>query len=242
MPLALAISPHLDDAVFSCGGTLAMLARRNWTVVMATVFTASVANPSSFALSCQTDKGISADLDYMAMRRAEDMEAAAALGISAPLWLPFCEAPHRGYCSVSDLFGSVRSDDQLPLCAAIADVIHRFRPSLVLGPLAIGGHVDHVVVRNALQNLSTQRIWLWHDFPYCLRHRNSKKSSNARAARRLALDVAARRQKQQACARYASQLGFQFGGLDGLDAALHSTGWVEYFHYNKAAGGIAAGT
>ena len=28
----LAVSPHLDDAAFSCGGTLARLARAGWEV------------------------------------------------------------------------------------------------------------------------------------------------------------------------------------------------------------------
>ena len=72
MPLALALSPHLDDAAFSCGGTLAALAAEGWDVVVATLFAASVEAPTGFALACQTDKGLPADADYMAIRRAEE--------------------------------------------------------------------------------------------------------------------------------------------------------------------------
>ena len=92
----LAVSPHLDDAAFSAGGTLARLAARGWQVVMATVFTASVPNPRGFALACQTDKGLAPEIDYMALRRNEDRAAAGALGIEEPVHLPFREAPHRG--------------------------------------------------------------------------------------------------------------------------------------------------
>ena len=60
MPLALALSPHLDDAAFSCGGTLAALAAEGWEVAVATLFTASVEAPTGFALACQTDKGLPA--------------------------------------------------------------------------------------------------------------------------------------------------------------------------------------
>src|SRR5215212_4481765 len=82
-PLAVAVSPHLDDAVFSAGGTLAALAAAGWRVRVVTCFTASVADPSPFALSTQLDKGLPADVDYMALRRAEDTAALTHLGVEA---------------------------------------------------------------------------------------------------------------------------------------------------------------
>ena len=93
---ALLVSPHLDDAAFSCGGLAAMLARAGWRVVIATLFTRSVHPATGFALACQRDKGLADEVDYMALRRAEDVSAVACLGAEA--WhgdLP--EAPHRGY-------------------------------------------------------------------------------------------------------------------------------------------------
>ena len=72
MTTLLALSPHLDDAVFSAGATLFRAARRGWRVVVATIFTGNVAQPTGFALACQLDKGLAADVDYMALRRAED--------------------------------------------------------------------------------------------------------------------------------------------------------------------------
>ena len=79
MPTALALSPHLDDAAFSCGGTLARLAGAGWRVVVATAFTATVPEPSGFALACQLDKGLAPEVDYMALRRDEDAAAMRAL-------------------------------------------------------------------------------------------------------------------------------------------------------------------
>jgi len=58
VPNAVAISPHLDDAAFSAGGTIAMLADKGWAVTVVTVFTASVPQPQGFALACQLDKGL----------------------------------------------------------------------------------------------------------------------------------------------------------------------------------------
>ncbi len=104
---ALALSPHLDDAAFSCGGTLATLAGLGWHVVLATLFTRSMPDPQGFALACQLDKGLDATVDYMALRRAEDVAAAWALGIGGPVHVPLPEAPHRGYGSAKALFGGI---------------------------------------------------------------------------------------------------------------------------------------
>ena len=82
---ALFLSPHLDDAVFSAGGLIHALTRGGWEVTVATVFTRSVPDPKGFALACQLDKGLPADLDYMAVRRGEDRLACARLGAAASI-------------------------------------------------------------------------------------------------------------------------------------------------------------
>src|SRR3954452_23674230 len=137
--LAVAVSPHLDDAVFSAGGTLAALAAAGWRVRVVTCFTASVADPSPFALSTQLDKGLTADVDYMALRRAEDTAALTHLGGEA-LHLSLPEAPHRGYTSAPDLFAGQHADDGVaePLTGALAP--HLDGADLVLAPQAIGDH------------------------------------------------------------------------------------------------------
>ncbi|MFE1600758.1 PIG-L deacetylase family protein [Methylobacterium sp. ID0610] len=226
MPLALALSPHLDDAAFSCGGTLAQLARRGWQVEVATLFTASVPDPAGFALACQLDKGLGPEVDYMALRRAEDAAACARLGAAAR-HVPLREAPHRGYGSAPALFGDLAPGDNVrpALADALRALLAETRPDLVLAPQAVGGHVDHVQLVLALRALVPERpvLW-WRDFPYTVRHADPKEPFRAdfaglpEAAVRLAAEDEAA--KREACAAYASQLGFQFGGLAGLDSRL----------------------
>jgi glycosyltransferase involved in cell wall biosynthesis/LmbE family N-acetylglucosaminyl deacetylase len=166
---AVAVSPHLDDAVFSAGATLARLADANWQVQVVTVFTASVPDPAGFALGCQLDKGLGPEVDYMALRRAEDAEAVRRLGLGRPpVHLPFPEAPHRGYDSAPALFAGPRGAD----AAIVEEVRAALAPllsgaELVLAPAGLGGHVDHVQVLAALAALV--RPVLWHDQPYALR-------------------------------------------------------------------------
>ena len=151
MQTALAISPHLDDAVFSAGGMLARLARAGWRVVVATVFTASVPDPRGFALACQLDKGLGPEIDYMALRRDEDAVACAHIG-AEPRWLPFAEAPHRGYGSAAALFAGLHPEDDIVarLAPALRALIAGIAPDLMLAPQAVGAHVDHVAVVLAL--------------------------------------------------------------------------------------------
>ncbi|MDP4002004.1 PIG-L deacetylase family protein [Methylobacterium sp. NEAU K] len=252
MPNALALSPHLDDAAFSCGGLLASLARDGWHVAMATVFTGSVADPRGFALACQLDKGLPAEIDYMALRRAEDVRAAAELGIAPPLHLPFREAPHRGYGSAPELFSEVRTDDGIAaeLAPALARLIAAESPDVILAPQAVGGHVDHVQAVRALRSLDgLPPILWWRDFPYTVREAAPREPLAdlfaALPVQRMVLGGEARARKRAACAAYASQIGFQFGGVAGLDARLAREEGVERFRVSgpldAAISGLDAG-
>ncbi|MFC0409385.1 PIG-L deacetylase family protein [Roseomonas elaeocarpi] len=237
MPTVLAISPHLDDAVFSAGGTLARLAAEGWEVVVLTVFTGSVADPTGFALACQLDKGLSPEVDYMALRRAEDARACAALGARAE-WLPFREAPHRGYRSAPELFANVREDDRIdaPVAEALRKAVARWQPAMILAPQAVGGHVDHVqVVRAIDQSHPSAPVLWWTDWPYAARpHSHPARPFAVRMEalpeQAVAIDPAPR---LAACAAYATQLGFQFGGAAGLERALAEAGTVERFRVER---------
>jgi LmbE family N-acetylglucosaminyl deacetylase len=238
MPRALALSPHLDDAAFSCGGTLSALARAGWEVTVATAFTRSVPDPQGFALACQLDKGLPPEVDYMALRRAEDASACARLG-ARPVWLDFPEAPHRGYADAEALFAAPRQDDTVdaPLSQALAALMTP-APDLILAPQAIGGHVDHVRLVQAILPLLPDGVpvlW-WTDFPYATRPlreaaRPFAGLMEAWPERGFHGDAPAR---LAACAAYATQLGFQFGGVEGLGRALGAAGPVERFRLRGA--------
>lgn len=223
-PTALFLSPHLDDVAFSISGTLIGLARHGWRVVLATAFTASVPDPSGFALACQTDKGLPPELDYMALRRAEDADFAARAGVDEQRWLAYPEAPHRGYHSPSALFGPLRGDDDLAgLAAELLRLIARLDPGAVFAPQAVGGHVDHrQLVRAVLDAARTlgchDRICWYRDLPYGLRNPSAQPPLPLPAGlAEHTLDISATATaKLTACAAYRSQLGFQFNGPAGL--------------------------
>lgn len=230
MPTALVISPHLDDAVFSCGATMAQLADAGWRVVMATAFTRSIHPAQGFALACQLDKGLPPDVDYMALRRAEDLEAARILG-AEPRFLDLPEAPHRGYASAADLFRPVHDDDIIwrALAADIAALVVELGPALLLGPQGLGDHVDHVqTIRAIAHGASATPLAFYRDTPYAIRNPGALRDVTLPAMSESAVGTATGldRKVRAACA-YASQVGFQFGGAAGAAAALREFALAE---------------
>ncbi|NJC34689.1 LmbE family N-acetylglucosaminyl deacetylase [Sphingomonas jejuensis] len=217
MSHVVAISPHLDDAAFSAGGMLAAHARGGGRVTIVTCFTGNVPQPTGFALACQLDKGLPPDVDYMALRRDEDRAACAVIG-AVPVHLPLLEAPHRGYGSAPELFGKRREDDGMlaPLTEALSARIAALSPDLLLGPMAIGDHVDHWLVRDALAAIGTPCL-LWEDWPY-LRRTDRPAGTPARVHR---LSDADRADRLAMCAAYTTQIGFQFGSRAELEEATN---------------------
>ena len=226
-PTALFLSAHLDDVAFSCGGTVAAFRRHGWRVVVATAFTASVPDPRGFALACQLDKGLAPDVDYLAIRRAEDAAFGQAIGVDELIWLGLPEAPHRNYESASELFGDIRPGDDIAreLTVAIQDIFNRTGPSLILGPQAVGGHVDHrQLVKAALKlgSLGARMAW-YRDLPYAERFPEALADPDLpggliEGVVELApADVEA---KLVGCACYASQIPFQFGDVPAMRRRL----------------------
>ncbi len=225
MKTALFISPHLDDVAFSCGGTLARFSAEGWRTVLATVFTRSVPNPRGFALQCQLDKGLPADIDYMALRREEDREFAKRVGVHDLLWLDYPEAPHRGYGSAPALFGDVAAEDKVwaEISADLGSLVARRRPERIFLPQALGSHVDHrQVVKAALEAVPTEKALWYRDTPYAIAAPEAQASPLLPdGLTKAGLDISFFLEtKLEACAAYPTQLGFQFGGEKKMHEAL----------------------
>ena len=212
----LAVSPHLDDAAFSVGATLAALSDAGHDVAVLTVFTASVPSPTGFALACQTDKGLAPDVDYMSVRRVEDAAAQAVLRTGFH-HLPFREAPHRGYDCAAALFAGVRPDDMV--WQDVRAALLPYDADLWLAPQGRGGHVDHLQVVRAVAALARPTAW-WRDAPYVLRAPDGEPSPDLPSGLEPTSLAGDRDRRADACACYTTQLRFQFGGEDGMRAAL----------------------
>ncbi len=171
----LFLSPHLDDIALSCAGFVRQLVQSGERVVIAAVCSGDT--PRGIVLSeaarhVHWEWQLGDDNPYAA-RRAEDVEACAALG-AEPLHLGFLDAVYRADAHGAPLYtrnfigGAVQEADWRGIYFAL---IARLRPLMaeaqqVYSPLAIGGHVDHVLVRSAAEAVGARRPAYYEDYPY----------------------------------------------------------------------------
>ncbi|MVW79901.1 PIG-L family deacetylase [Bordetella sp. 02P26C-1] len=156
--LVAVISPHLDDAVFSCGDLLAHTA--NATVV--TVCTGLPDDPMRLT-DWDRNCGFASASEAMAERLQENRRALAILGCDGQ------ELGLRDSQYVSDWQPHME-----PLRQTLIDVLQALQPQRVVMPLGLF-HDDHVRVSNTLLSLIEAfpaREWLaYEDIPYRARAR-----------------------------------------------------------------------
>lgn len=165
------LSPHLDDAVFSCGGRIALQVRQGLSLWVVTVFSGSPTGPlSDFARLLHAGWGLEGE-DAPAVRRKEDREALALLGAAAVHW-DFEDCVYRRtpdgrwlYPDWASLWGPI-APEEAALTEALAQRLGALPPSAVwVVPLGAGRHVDHRHLRRAVE--MTGRACLYYeDYPY----------------------------------------------------------------------------
>ena len=126
----LVVSPHCDDAVFSCGN---LLSGHPGSLVV-TVFAAGPARAEPLTEWDQAS-GFRPGDDVMAKRRDEDRRALSLLSAS-PLWLPFHDSQYRRSPTRDDVTGTLRI------------VLQAARPHAVFIPWGLF-HSDHILASDA---------------------------------------------------------------------------------------------
>jgi LmbE family N-acetylglucosaminyl deacetylase len=140
------ISPHLDDAILSAGGLIYDL----W--------------------------GTSSAEETVRVRRAEDEKAAEIVGAKA-VHFDFLDCLYRrgrdGEWLYSNVFVPPQEDDtDFPRQIAETVNSHILQDDVLVCPLTLGSHVDHVLVRQALEMLHHPLLY-YADIPYLLKYPES---------------------------------------------------------------------
>ncbi|WP_183454519.1 PIG-L deacetylase family protein [Microvirga lupini] len=173
---SLFIQPHYDDVPLSCGGTLALLAEGGHEPRMVTVFAGELVDEmiGEFAAWKHARWKVKDAEQVLAVRRAEDAEAARALG-SSVRWLGLPDAIYRGerYQSDPELFGALKPEER-ELAAHLAEEIRQLpewrQGTQVYVPLGIGSHVDHQLVFETGRHLAAAgvKVYAYEDCPYAI--------------------------------------------------------------------------
>jgi LmbE family N-acetylglucosaminyl deacetylase len=170
------LSPHFDDAVLSCGGLIWEQNRRGIPVEIWTVCggDAPMGPLAPLAQRCHQEWGTDGAEETLALRRREDREAARIVGAQVrhfstpdciyrrspagdPLYPEELSAPLSPWDSDLDGKIAVELAGELEL------------DDLLVCPLAVGGHPDHLLTRRAAERLA-RPLRYYADIPYLLDH------------------------------------------------------------------------
>lgn len=159
--LALTIlSPHRDDAVFSL--SIGLL---RWSSLKMRIRVLNVFTISSYAPRIDVaDRNV-----VSSVRKREDRRALRAISPDiAVLSCDFLDAPLRLNITVDSVckpqcWASIRGD----LEAVARCIKDYFRKGLVLAPLGLGDHVDHLLVKDAATSIGlNHNLGFYEDLPY----------------------------------------------------------------------------
>lgn len=168
------LSPHLDDAALSCGGSIARFIAAGQTVLVVNICAGSPppAGPfSPFAEQLHRQWGLPPD-EVVRRRIGEDVAALETLGADC-LLLDLLDAIYRlpdAYHDNATLFGPVAPNDPLAdqLRTYVVGLAARFPSAIFYAPLGIGQHVDHQLTYMVAERFSHSGMSLafYEDFPY----------------------------------------------------------------------------
>lgn len=191
------LSPHYDDAAFSCGGLIHSQCQTGNSVLVITIFgSAAKAGEPLSEVGKWFHNLMGNPSDETAMRQEEDKAAMAILGADL-CWLTFHSSIYRGqpdqeiwfYPRREDMFGQLnRQEDGFELTIAealygcIADA-NQSR-SVIYAPLAVGNHVDHQLTHQASWILHEQgyKVVFYEDLPYSMKDDKPNSLETATAA------------------------------------------------------------
>jgi len=145
MKTVLYLSPHFDDAVFSCSSHIKAQREAGNRAIVATVFTEG-------------------DHDE---RKQEDLAAMQILD-AEHLWLGYLDAPYRD--DYYNSFERIVFGDDRGFKLNLSLLVKELSPDQIIAPLGVGTHIDHRMVFDAVQRLKFTDTLYYEDKPYALIH------------------------------------------------------------------------
>ena len=259
--LNLYLSPHLDDAILSCGGLIFAQRQAGERVGVLTLCAGSSGPGSLSTLAQQYESAWGESGDGMTLRRAENAAILSSWGVQNwecsvedAIYRPGKGVPY--YETRADLFREPHPQDAASLLpfweVRVRQLTAEEVPGILLyAPLGVGSHVDHELARRLGQRMGEAgwRVWFYEDYPYLELEAGGLQAGQARfgihtwTSRIVAIDVLA---KIAAVRGYHTQIGRVFGSEEDLisrvkgftaETACALNGW-ERMRRRLAPGGL----
>ncbi|MFO1000107.1 MAG: PIG-L family deacetylase [Planctomycetaceae bacterium] len=221
------LSPHLDDAVLSCGGLIAELSSKSTVEIWTPFCGAPWCGPySNVAKWLHGVSGGKTGNRLANQRRKEDQTACKILGARFR-HLKWYDAVYRKSGWKRFLYpitcqSEINYADEI-LVSSMTQQLQRVLAvdDVMFVPLSLGGHVDHRIVRAAAERTGHSQVIYYPEIPYLQRY-PEQIATCTQDLRSLAckLDVADVKIWTKAVACYQSQLSMLEAGTTPVSALL----------------------
>lgn len=221
----LIISPHLDDGVFSCTDHILNFQKKGFQVELLTVFTSySAKNLSDDMKYFMKKTGFVNTNNLEAARKKEDKQALALLNLRTQQ-LNMIDGGFREvgkkpvYPNFDTLFsGQLSKSDDIffsHLIASFKQIVNNY--DLVLIPYGLGRHIDHLLVRWAVEKVAdSTSLGYYLDIPYLHKRKNFSQTLLFDFLRYKKSILMTSELKRIAMGKYESQFPLYF--KDGFDS------------------------
>jgi LmbE family N-acetylglucosaminyl deacetylase len=222
------ISPHFDDAVLSCGGLIFEQTRQGLPVE---IWTVCAGDPppgplSPLAQVIHFQWGTTTAEETVLLRTEEDSTAAALVGAeTCRFGIPDCiyrRSPQGDLLYIEDVFGPRHlheADLDAGIAAALAEELRL--DDILVCPLTVGGHLDHILTRQAVERLK-RPLWYYADIPYLLDHPEALEPATSNLhTKTFDVTEAGLAAWQDGIAAYRSQIKMLFETEEKMRAAIH---------------------
>jgi len=228
---ALYLSPHLDDAVLSCGGQIYQLTQAGGSALIVTIMAGDVPSGGLSVFAQGLHDRWKLPLNASSARREEDRAACGVLGADYKhLELLDCiyrQDPESGgalYDSENALFDDLHPADRL-LVNRLVEVLAQLPESdRIFAPLTIGHHVDHQLTRLAAEVWrGSGNLTYYEEYPYVVSHDAMLEklfNDSKWQPMTVAVEDDALAARIQAIACYGSQLSTFFDDYDDISRSV----------------------
>ena len=217
------LSPHLDDAIFSMGGVIYEQASSGLTPEVWTVMSKvpKHENVSPFANKIHLEWGFKSTIDAIRSRREENRRACEIAG-AKDVYLEFSDCIYRhdqngNWLYDKSTFTDIHPDDDNIIEQLYTTLNSQINPEdEIVCPLAIGNHVDHVIVNLAAKKLR-RFLWYYIDVPYIFEKSSALDEINKKMkGNRKHVSFKGMINWQKSAGAYSSQIPMEFESLNKL--------------------------
>ena len=223
------ISPHFDDAVLSCGG---LIWEQTHSGIPVEIWTVMAGDPppgpvSDLITRVHTDWNTGTPQETVALRRIEDQNSARYVGATVR-HMKIVDALYRR-TNTGNLLYTQDVLDPIPVhprdTGIVEDATRQIAENLtqhdtIVCPLSIGGHVDHIITRKAVEALG-RPLWYYADIPYLLKHENELAPATANMkGKTFFISAQGLAAWQKGIAAHASQISTLFEDVQDMRAQV----------------------